>query len=95
MNVRWTKYKNKAFSDNPERGNFYDDMRSYSVYDSNGNLDKQALYKEVSRHFRRILIDCQYGDTQGESEELGAISEEFYTIFVNRDMTSKKDMILG
>jgi len=91
MPVRWTKYKNRAFNaKNPERGNFYDEMRSNSIYDSKGNLDLSASFKKVSEKFVRILIDCQYGNTPQQSEMLGAISEEFYTIFVNRDMSHEE-----
>jgi hypothetical protein len=87
MPIRWAKYKSKAFGAN-EKGNFYDDMRSYSIYDSNGEVDRPSTYKIISSKFKRILLDCQYANTKKETGLLGAISEEFYTVFVNRDITS-------
>ncbi|HEC38548.1 hypothetical protein LCGC14_1575480 [marine sediment metagenome] len=96
MSIRWTKYKNKAFNaKNPEKGDFYDEMRSHSIYDSDGNLDIPLSYKKVSEKFVRILIDCQFGSNPQQSKVQGAISEEFFTIFVNRDMTNKEGFNLG
>ena len=90
LTERWKQHLDDAFNPyNPRRGNFYDDIREFTVYDSNGNIDTSASRKEASKNFERIVIDCQYGDTTAEMGLKGSISEEFFTIYMNRYSNSK------